>query len=472
MSPFISLRFLQTQTDARLLTLAAEGHERAFEALVRRHRRGLLAYGRRLLGSSSRAEDAVQQALLQAWIALQHGTEVRDAKSWFYRIVRNAALNMQRGAAGQEFAELNNASKADGAGDIDGWMDIRDVFTELAALPPLQRQALLRTSLDGESHDEVASALGVTTKAVRGLVYRARATMRAAVSALIPPPLVHWALSGKSGVGGSDRIAEVVAGGSGISVGAIALNSGAAMVTVSALAVGVAVAPHGHRARPQRHSRTRLPRPPQPLRSPARRRAAGPSCSRARRTRGTARRPSRDGWMWRKAPSGRPADVARRAPGVTDQADRADAAARAGGPVSVPGPTRATRARAQATVRARSPARRAARGTVRVRVRVRATVTVSPGRVAETRADPGPTSKARLPAASGARSGTMGRAGRLDGGSGSPGGGGDGGGSGSIGSRTVAAERLPRPWPPARRATAARSRATETPNVDHGGGRL
>jgi RNA polymerase sigma factor (sigma-70 family) len=258
MSPFISLRFLQSQTDARLLTLAAEGHERAFEALVRRHRRALLAYGRRLLGSSSRAEDAVQQALLQAWIALQHGTEVSDAKSWFYRIVRNAALNMQRGAAGQEFAELSNASKADGAGDIDGWMDIRDVFTELAALPPLQRQALLRTSLDGESHDEVASALGVTTKAVRGLVYRARATMRAAVSALIPPPLVHWALSGKSGVGGSDRIAELVAGGSGIGVGAIALNSGAAMVTVGALAAGVAVAPHGHQARPQRHSHTQV----------------------------------------------------------------------------------------------------------------------------------------------------------------------------------------------------------------------
>ncbi len=258
MSSFISLRFLQSQTDARLLTLAAEGHERAFEALVRRHRRALLAYGRRLLGSSSRAEDAVQQALLQAWIALQHGTEVRDAKSWFYRIVRNAALNMQRGAAGQEFAELSNASKADGAGDVDGWMDIRDVFTELAALPPLQRQALLRTSLDGESHDEVASALGVTTKAVRGLVYRARATMRAAVSALIPPPLVHWALSGRSGVSGSDRIAEVVAGGSGISVGAIALNSGAAMVSVGALAAGVAVAPHGHRAKPQRHRHTQV----------------------------------------------------------------------------------------------------------------------------------------------------------------------------------------------------------------------
>jgi DNA-directed RNA polymerase specialized sigma24 family protein len=62
MSPFISLRFLQSQTDAKLLSLAAEGHERAFEAPVRRHRRALLAYGRRLLGSSSRAEDAVQQA--------------------------------------------------------------------------------------------------------------------------------------------------------------------------------------------------------------------------------------------------------------------------------------------------------------------------------------------------------------------------------------------------------------------------
>jgi hypothetical protein len=55
------------------------------------------------------------------------------------------------GQRDMEFAQLTDPSKLDGTGDIDGRMAIKDVFTELAALPPLQRQALLRTSLDGES---------------------------------------------------------------------------------------------------------------------------------------------------------------------------------------------------------------------------------------------------------------------------------------------------------------------------------
>jgi RNA polymerase sigma factor (sigma-70 family) len=244
-SPFISVRFLQAQTDSRLLSLAAEGHDRAFEALVRRYRRQLLAYSFRLLNSSSRAEDAVQQGLLQAWIALQRGTEVRDAKSWFYRIVHNTALNMQRGSA-QDYAQLCDASTMDARGpDIEAQIEIADVFTELAALPPMQRHALLRTSLEGESHDEVATALGLSAKAVRGLVYRARASMRAAVGALIPTPLVNWALTaGKPGVGAADRIGELVAGGGGLAT--IAVNSGVAVVAVSALATGAAVAPHRH----------------------------------------------------------------------------------------------------------------------------------------------------------------------------------------------------------------------------------
>src|SRR5436305_936260 len=68
MSPLaISLRFLQTQPDQRLVELARAGHERAFEALVRRYRGALLAYCRRVAPNGTSSEDILQQALLQAW---------------------------------------------------------------------------------------------------------------------------------------------------------------------------------------------------------------------------------------------------------------------------------------------------------------------------------------------------------------------------------------------------------------------
>ncbi len=37
----------------------------------------------------------------------------------------------------------------------------------------MQRDAILMSAVDGRSHEEVASALGVTDGAVRGLLYRA-----------------------------------------------------------------------------------------------------------------------------------------------------------------------------------------------------------------------------------------------------------------------------------------------------------
>jgi DNA-directed RNA polymerase specialized sigma24 family protein len=76
----MSLRVLQTQPDSRLVALAREGHEPAFEALVRRYRKELLSYCRRLQPQSGSAEDALQQALLQAWKALRAGADVRDVR--------------------------------------------------------------------------------------------------------------------------------------------------------------------------------------------------------------------------------------------------------------------------------------------------------------------------------------------------------------------------------------------------------
>src|ERR1700737_99996 len=105
MSPSVSVHFLQTQSDARLLALARRGSERAFEALVNRYRKQLLGYCRRMLLPTARAEDAVQQALLQAWLALRDGTEVRDVRAWLFQITHNTALNTLRRSA-YDYLEL------------------------------------------------------------------------------------------------------------------------------------------------------------------------------------------------------------------------------------------------------------------------------------------------------------------------------------------------------------------------------
>src|SRR5919202_6773986 len=86
---------LRTQSDDRLVDLARDGNDRAFEAIVHRYRRPLLRYCGRFL-SPARAEDAVQQAFVNAYSALRDGDAQIQLRPWLYKIAHNAALNVLR----------------------------------------------------------------------------------------------------------------------------------------------------------------------------------------------------------------------------------------------------------------------------------------------------------------------------------------------------------------------------------------
>src|ERR687897_879854 len=172
--PSPSSVLLRTQSDERLVLLARAGHERAFEAIVERYRTVLLRAARRYL-PEARAEDALQQAYIAAWRALQRGDEVRDLRAWLYRIVHNTALNQLR-STGYDYAELEESLRGGSAPqeEMERRAVVRQTLTGLAALPERQREALLRIAIEGRSQEEVARELGVTEGAVRQLVHRAR----------------------------------------------------------------------------------------------------------------------------------------------------------------------------------------------------------------------------------------------------------------------------------------------------------
>ncbi len=246
MSPRISIRLLASQSDQRLSALAGEGHERAFEALVNRYRRPLLRYCRRLRLGDARAEDVLQQAFLQAWLAFARGTEVRDVRPWLYRIVHNAAVNAMRGQAdthGELTESMQAAAALAGESNLQRTMAVREALTDVAALPPMQQQAIFLTAVDGQSNDEVADALGISEGALRGLLYRARTTLRSAAAALTPPQLLAWAAGGPGAAGPTaERIAELSAGGGAAGIGGLLLKGAVVAVTAGAVATGATVA--------------------------------------------------------------------------------------------------------------------------------------------------------------------------------------------------------------------------------------
>jgi RNA polymerase sigma factor (sigma-70 family) len=241
-----------------LLALVAQGHERAFEALVQRYRKPLLSYCRRLSLTDGRAEDILQLALLKTWIAVREGAEVRDLKAWLYRVVHNTAVNAMRDAAhdGEPLTDPEAQPAGGTSSDMERGLNMRETLAGVAALPPLQREVIVRTAMAGHSHEQVASDLGITGGAVRGLLYRARTTLRTAVTALTPPQLLSW-LAGRADQGGPgpERLTELAGGGGAMGISGLLLKGGVVAITAGTVLTGAAVvhltgSTHRHTPRP------------------------------------------------------------------------------------------------------------------------------------------------------------------------------------------------------------------------------
>ncbi|HTQ67528.1 MAG TPA: RNA polymerase sigma factor [Solirubrobacteraceae bacterium] len=246
-SPVVHARFLRAQSDEGLAAAAGEGNERAFEVLVLRYREPLLCYSRQLGLNGARSEDVAQQSLMRAWISLRGGLAVDNVRAWLYRIAHNATVDALRGPANahEQLTDVAGELAAVNA-DPEGAVALRAVFADLAALPSMQREALLCTAVEGRSNEQAARALGVSHGAVRGLVYRARTAMRAAATALTPPSLLGWARGGgHRGTRLVDRLTSIEAGGAGAGVATGGLvKAGAMMLSAGAMVVGVAAVRH------------------------------------------------------------------------------------------------------------------------------------------------------------------------------------------------------------------------------------
>ena len=183
----LSQASLMHQSDDRLVTLARSGSERAWSEITRRYRRQLRSYCGRFVGSS-RAEDAVQQTFLQAFLALRDGAQ-RDIalRAWLYRIAHNCSIDLLRkGTPEYEQLDLEYDGVAQPPTLFEQREEVRRLVARMRDLPAAQRQALALRELEGRSYEEISAQLGHSGSGVRQLIFRARTTLRNGAAAVLP----------------------------------------------------------------------------------------------------------------------------------------------------------------------------------------------------------------------------------------------------------------------------------------------
>ena len=166
--------------DGRLAALAADGDERAFEALYDRHHRALLGFCRHMLGSPEEAEDALQQTFLRAHSALVARGRPDEVRPWLYTIARNRCLSMLSARRPEAVPAEDAEPAVEGLGAaVEQRADLRALLGDIAQLPEDQRSALVLSELADLSHEEIAGVIDVPKAKVKALVHQARSRLMA-----------------------------------------------------------------------------------------------------------------------------------------------------------------------------------------------------------------------------------------------------------------------------------------------------
>jgi RNA polymerase sigma factor (sigma-70 family) len=175
--------------DTTLVEEALHGDERAFAALVERHRSRTLRSTRSVLGDAEEAQDVVQDALLVAHRDLARLREPERFGAWLGAIATNLA-RMRIRARRAGWTTLDELRGGVLGADPEERLEALElallVRSELDALPPGQREVARLYYLDGLSAAEIGELRGETHGAVRVRLHRARNRLRDRLAPLAP----------------------------------------------------------------------------------------------------------------------------------------------------------------------------------------------------------------------------------------------------------------------------------------------
>lgn len=159
---------------------AQAGDKAAFAELYRSQHRRVYALCARLLGDRQLAEELTQDAFIKAWQQLHSFRGEAKFSTWLHRVTTNAVISYQR----KHSPWLRWLKKGSGDDEIPESMmhetpgEARDLETAIAKLPTRARQVFVLVDVEGYSHDETATMLGIAEGTSKAQLFRARELLR------------------------------------------------------------------------------------------------------------------------------------------------------------------------------------------------------------------------------------------------------------------------------------------------------
>lgn len=175
-------------SDEAVVERILSGDAQAFEVLMRRYNQRLYRLARGILGDDQDAREAVQEAYVKAYLALDGLRGAGGFATWLCVITRNQAFSMLRRRQREVPVEmetmehmLNDAplvDEPDPAAALESERLGRTLQHAIDRLPDAFRSVFVLRSVEGMSVRETAQVLGLNEKTVKTRQFRARRLLR------------------------------------------------------------------------------------------------------------------------------------------------------------------------------------------------------------------------------------------------------------------------------------------------------
>ncbi|HSQ33152.1 MAG TPA: sigma-70 family RNA polymerase sigma factor [Gemmatimonadaceae bacterium] len=175
--------------DQELLIIrrAVDGDEGAIRALWTRHAPHVDMVVRRLVGGDpDLAADIAQEVWIQIFRALPSYRGESQFSTWAHRIAVNRTLNALRKT--RRLATIETDVQEDTASfepDTDRSFIAQSIEEAAAKLSPGARTVFMLHDVEGYTHEEIATELGITTGGSKSQLFKARAKLRKLLAHLL-----------------------------------------------------------------------------------------------------------------------------------------------------------------------------------------------------------------------------------------------------------------------------------------------
>jgi RNA polymerase sigma-70 factor (ECF subfamily) len=173
---------------------ARNGDTVAFETLLRRYERQIFAFTYRMMGGNAAdADDLTQETFIKAYRALDRTADLLHVSAWLHRIAANSCRDewrRRRRAGCQPWdATVHEAMLPSRPEENPESLMLQKEADErvqavLNRMKPRNKQALILREYGGLSCEEIGAIMGVSHKAVKSTLFRARDEFRCQAAAM------------------------------------------------------------------------------------------------------------------------------------------------------------------------------------------------------------------------------------------------------------------------------------------------